>query len=216
MQQNNNRENRSFKIITAIALCVAVLCLSVAYATLSASLKISGTATVEKANWQIELEKAGTGYETAGTATVNTYTLTENSTTVSDLEVTLKKPGDKATITLNAVNKGDIAAELTSITKLGVSCEGTGAFAEDDAQLICGTDGDGSNGNLDFSVTYGGDDVTAGTLPTDKKLPATTGTKPINIVIEYNVTKTTKLPADEVTVTLSDLAFVYGQDTTAK
>ena len=103
MQQNNNG-NRSFKIITAIALCVAVLCLSVAYASLSATLKVSGTATVEKASWGVELQKQDSlGYEVTGTGTtVSDLTIANNE--IEDLKVNLKYPGAKAVIKLKAKN----------------------------------------------------------------------------------------------------------------
>ncbi len=211
MQENKN--NRSFKIITVIALCVAVICLSVAYAALSQQLNIEGTATVQKATWDVHLEKEATGYETVGDAEVSQLDVPDKSTTVSSLSVKLKKPGDKATIKLKAVNGGDIDATLTNVTKLNVSCEGQSDSAENDQKLICGATGDGSDGNVTFSVTYDDVPITAngiGTLTGHTDLDAT-NSKVIKIVIEYDNAKTTELPKNDVTVTLSGLSFNYAQ-----
>ena len=123
MQQN--KENRSFKIITAIALCVAVLCLSVAYAALSQQLKITGTATVEATNWSIdgpgdtEITPDDEGGKREGEGDM-TGTIDDNGegvVTVS-IDATLKKPGDAAEIVVPIKNNGDIDAHLSSVSGL--------------------------------------------------------------------------------------------------
>ena len=218
MQQNNNKENRSFKIITAIALCVAVLCLSVAYATLSAQLKVSGTAKVEVANWDVHLEKDGTGYDTEGTgATVNSYTV--NGQTASNIQIGLKYPGDKAIIKLKAKNTGDIPAVLNNVTKASVSCTTEEPDDSTARDLICGTAGDLTNSsNITYKVLYGGQDVTAGgtaNIDSVKELAATSGEKDISIELSYNK-DIDALPTKAVTITLTDLTFSYEQDTSVE
>lgn len=216
--QQNNKENRSFKIITAIALCVAVLCLSVAYATLSANLKISGTATVEKASWDIQLEKVSEpGFTKTGTGASASYTISKN--VISDLAVTLKYPGDSVTINLNAVNKGDIPAVLDTISNSTISC--TSADDEDaSAEKVCGASKDlKSGGSVEYKVTYAGEDVTSSSTITNeanKKLAAKTGKQPITITVKYKEDiQATDLPANPVTITFGEMIFNYNQDTTA-
>ena len=211
--QQNNKENRSFKIITAIALCVAVLCLSVAYATLSANLKISGTATVEKASWDIQLEKVSEpGFTKTGTGASASYTISKN--VISDLAVTLKYPGDSVTINLNAVNKGDIPAVLDTISNSTISC--TSADEEDaSAEKVCGASKDlKSGGSVEYKVTYTSSSTI--TSEANKKLAAKTGKQPITITVKYKEDiQATDLPANPVTITFGEMIFNYNQDTTA-
>ena len=213
--QQNNKENRSFKIITAIALCVAVLCLSVAYATLSANLKISGTATVEKASWGVELQKQEEpGYEVTGTGTtVSDLTIANNE--IKDLKVNLKYPGAKAVIKLKAKNTGDIPALLNSVTPATITCQSTDDTSKTNA---CGAAGNWSDGGfVKYSITYDSTDVSQNiTSVSDKKL-ASEAEKNIVITISYDadtVTDTT-LPTADVTVSFSNIVFNYVQDTTA-
>ena len=214
MQQNNNG-NRSFKIITAIALCVAVLCLSVAYASLSATLKVSGTATVEKASWGVELQKQDSlGYEVTGTGTtVSDLTIANNE--IEDLKVNLKYPGAKAVIKLKAKNTGDIPAELSSITPATITCDSTDETSKTN---VCGAAGNLSDSTyIKYQVTYAGEDVTNGSSSLSDKKLASSAEKNIVITITYDSTAVTSetLPTQPVTISFSNIVFNYVQDTSA-
>lgn len=214
MQQNNNG-NRSFKIITAIALCVAVLCLSVAYASLSATLKVSGTATVEKASWGVELQKQDSlGYEVTGTGTtVSGLTIASNE--IKGLQVNLKYPGAKAVIKLKAKNTGDIPAELSSITPATITCDSTDETSKTN---VCGAAGNLSDSTyIKYQVTYAGEDVTNGSDSLSDKKLASTAEKNIVITITYDSDAVTSgtLPTQPVTISFSNIVFNYVQDTSA-
>ena len=135
--EQNNKNNRTFKIITVIALCVAVLCLSVAYAALSQQLTIRGTASVQAANWDIHFANYKTS--TTGAAQIQ-HTSREDTTAITGLTITLTKPGDSATLEFDIVNDGDINAVLKTLTETGLTCNGSAAdetTKESDEKIVC-------------------------------------------------------------------------------
>ena len=119
-------KERKFKTIGIVAVLVAIIGLSIAFAALSRTLSINGTAKQESSTWQVVWEKiSGEDFVTTGTAEVqdNYPTLTENDTNLNLGIITLKKPGDKVTYRVNMANKGTIDAKVTGVT--GVSLDNT-------------------------------------------------------------------------------------------
>ena len=106
-------KTRKVKIISLCALLVAVLGLTVAFAALSQTLTINGSAAVNTASWDIHFENL-TLSEKTGTAEVSgTPQLT--GTVISGIDVSLNKPGDKIVYEFDLVNNGSIEAKLTNI-----------------------------------------------------------------------------------------------------
>ena len=106
-------KTRKIKIISLIVLVVMVLGLTVAFAALSQTLTINGSATVNTASWDIHFENL-TLSEKTGTAEVSgTPSLT--GTVISGIDVSLNKPGDKIVYEFDLVNNGSIEAKLTNI-----------------------------------------------------------------------------------------------------
>lgn len=106
-------KTRQIKIISLCALLVAVLGLTVAFAALSQTLTINGSAAVNTASWDIHFENL-TLSEKTGTAEVSgTPQLT--GTAISGIDVSLNKPGDKIVYEFDLVNNGSIEAKLTNI-----------------------------------------------------------------------------------------------------
>ena len=106
-------KTRKVKIISLCALLVAVLGLTVAFAALSQTLTINGSAAVNTASWDIHFENL-TLSEKTGTAEVSgTPQLT--GTVISGINVSLNKPGDKIVYEFDLVNNGSIEAKLTNI-----------------------------------------------------------------------------------------------------
>ena len=117
-------KQRKYKTIGLIAVIVSILGLTIAFAALSTTLNISGTAKAEASVWDVEWELiSGETYNTHGTATVqNGKPSLSNSNTTLDLGViTLHKPGDYVTYRLNIANKGDIDAMVTGVTGVSLS-----------------------------------------------------------------------------------------------
>lgn len=222
MQQNNMfRNNRSFKIITVVALCVAVLCLSVAYATLSQNLNIQGTAEVQAANWKVVFKNAKTSTHSAGVE-VSANSATDGATAITDLAITLKRPGDYGEFHVQAYNDGEIEAILDKFSDNNgkFTCEGTALDSDQktkDEQLICGQAEDNSDASIKLTVTYATKEISKNSivsLAEDDKQLSPSDYKDIVVRVEYLDTAS-EVPSSKVTVHLPDLTFSYRQNLTA-
>lgn len=108
-------KERRTKVLSLAALIVAVLGLTVAFAALSQTLTINGNASVDAATWDIHFETPyGSDGTTDGAATIN-KTPTFNGTSITDIDVSITKPGDLAYWVFNIVNNGTINAKISSI-----------------------------------------------------------------------------------------------------
>ena len=106
-------KTRKIKIISLCALLVAVLGLTVAFASLSQTLTINGSAAVDAASWDIHFEKtSGKETEVKGAATFTEPTL--SGTTIENFSATLTKPGDSVTYYFDIVNNGTVDAVVSS------------------------------------------------------------------------------------------------------
>ena len=106
-------KTRKVKIISLIVLVVMILCLTVAFAALSQTLTINGSAAVNTASWDIHFEKtSGKETEVKGAATFTEPTL--NGTTIENFSATLTKPGDSVTYYFDIVNNGTVDAVISS------------------------------------------------------------------------------------------------------
>ena len=106
-------KTRKIKIISLCALLVAVLGLTVAFASLSQTLTINGSAAVDAASWDIHFEKtSGKETEVKGAARFTEPTL--NGTTIENFSATLTKPGDSVTYYFDIVNNGTVDAVVSS------------------------------------------------------------------------------------------------------
>ena len=106
-------KTRQIKIISLCALLAAVLGLTVAFASLSQTLTIKGSAAVNAASWDIHFEKtSGKETEVKGAATFTEPTL--SGTTIENFSTTLTKPGDSVTYYFDIVNNGTVDAVVSS------------------------------------------------------------------------------------------------------
>jgi len=103
-------KERRIKTLSLVALVVAVLGLTVAFAALSQTLTINGTASVNAAEWDIHFENLSASKITGAAEVINEPTLTSDS--FDGLNVKLTKPGDSVTYTFDIVNKGTVAAKF--------------------------------------------------------------------------------------------------------
>lgn len=106
-------KDRKFRALAIAAICVAIVGVSVAYAALSASLTVNGSATVDTANsWNVKWtsvttksKSAGVDYATSGEPTIEG---TQNIT----WSALFTAPGDTLVIEAKLKNDGSINAEL--------------------------------------------------------------------------------------------------------
>ena len=140
-----NHRQRGKKIgATLIAiLIISIVTLTVAYAALSETLSIQGSAQVNASTWNIKLNNSTTKTNSqTGTATYTTPVV--NGTTIS-YSVGLTKPSDSVTLYFDVLNNGDVTGEITSIISSTPTCtSATGNTA--DADLVCN--------NLEISLVY--------------------------------------------------------------
>ena len=119
--------DKKIEIIILVIIILSLVGIGIAFAAFSQTLTINGTGTVESSSWSVVFEGAD-GSNTigaptlVGTATeVTRPTIKNNSTEISTYEVTLKSPGDSVTYNFKIHNKGDYAANLSSLTISGVN-----------------------------------------------------------------------------------------------
>ena len=172
-----NTENRKKMYISVLALIIAIVGLSVAYAALSTTLNINfGDVTQNTLSWSVGFEGSTAEGEASGTGatgrTCGTATITSSSVNLAT--TTISKPGDKCTYSLTIKNSGTIDANLSSITPKNpnsISCEtSTGST------MVCG--------NITYKLTTDKE----GTTPLDNtESLAIGGSLPVYLVVSYNV-----------------------------
>ena len=187
-------KERKFKTIGIVAVLVAIIGLSIAFAALSQTLSINGTAKQESSNWQVVWEKiSGEDFVTTGTAEVqdNYPTLTENDTNLNLGIITLKKPGDKVTYRVNMANKGTIDAKVTGVT--GVSLDNT--YVSYSVKYL--------DNNIDITAANG-------------RLLAANQRKMVLIEVKFKESVTTEefnaIPEEGITVNLNGVQIQYSQN----
>ena len=103
-------------------LIVGLVAMTVAFAALSTTLRIGGTANVAEAKWDIHFEnwteakpatRADGTTNTASQSTAATMAPSTKGTLISGLVVELPRPGDTTSYTFDIVNDGTINAKLS-------------------------------------------------------------------------------------------------------
>ncbi len=109
------RDNKP-RTVALILLVVSIITLSIAFAMLSNKLTISGNAKLDPINWSIYFDNIS-GVDLSGDAAIvnNPEIDSNNKTKITNFNVTLNKPGDKATFTVDLVNESDITAIIDKI-----------------------------------------------------------------------------------------------------
>lgn len=122
------KRDRGFKVIAVIALLIAVVGLSIAYAGYTASLTINGNgataATVDASTWKIIWTSlSGDADGDAELPDSDGLAIdTTTNTSISGAVGTLYNPGDTITYTWKAENKGTIDAEAVKIDLGNLTC----------------------------------------------------------------------------------------------
>lgn len=124
--------NSRNKNILLIALIVGVVSMTIVYAALSTTLRISSSAKVASTKWDIHFDNLSLVTNASGnTGTVITPAqIQSNTTQISGLVVDLKKPGDSVSYTFDIVNDGDINAKINSISIATPSCSAAQSACE--------------------------------------------------------------------------------------
>ncbi len=211
-------KTRKIKIISLCALLVAVLGLTVAFAALSQTLTINGSAAVDAASWDIHFEKtSGKETEVKGAATFTEPTL--SGTTIENFSATLTKPGDSVTYYFDIVNNGTVDAVVSSYDFSYGYTKCIGIVEADAGWNDCKAWDLDNNGTInvndkakhmelfDYNIYY----VDGGKKLAIKDTLNAGETKHMKLVIEYKDTAT-ELPENNITLTSSDpITITYEQ-----
>lgn len=194
-------KDRGAKIIVAIALVVAIVGLTIGYAAYSTTLKITGTANVDPAKWDVHFANK-TGDSLTATIegkAVETTAPTLTATNISGFDVTLKAPGDTVTYNFLVKNTGTIDAILTSFSMGGITCAPTekSSTTQEDADKLCG--------ELSYSLKYAD-----GSVITTGATLAAGGTSDLVLKIEW-LKSSSFLVTGDVLVNIGTSTFVYEQ-----
>lgn len=180
-QQNNTNSNKGRYYVIIGVLCAAVVGLSIAYATLSATLNITfGNVTQNALSWNVGFDTTGSPISATVAGTSDTGrscgTATVENLTVTISDTTLSKPEDGCTYALKIKNTGDIDARFSSLaatqpTGTGVSC------TVNDAKntIVCG--------NVTYKITTDAAGTTG--LTSGSTLAKTDGELPVYVSVKY-------------------------------
>lgn len=197
--------NKNLKTIIVVGLIAIVATLSIAYATLSQTLNVTGTAQVTGNTWTIGMTKPTTPCVASGKATAGTVAISGTTATISG--VVLSVPGDSVTCTVEVVNTGTVDAKLTAFSKKTPTITGTSTTASDDAKII--TD------NHTYSVTYTGSTnptITETSSPTlnTTYLNKTTGKALVKVTFTFN-SGAVSVPKNPVNIGNMGVTLTYQQ-----
>ena len=187
--------DRSAKIIAIVALCVAIVGLSIGFAAFSSNLTISSSANVkpDPSSFDVNFSTSntseldgtvtgvGTNSATAEDATINN----SGSPTINGLKATFTEPGQKVTYSFYTHNAGKYAAYLNSVTYANVS----GKTATKECTPGVDTDAtmvDAACTGISVSVKVGSDTYTGSMDSISNHLLAINAYEPVVVTIEYN------------------------------
>ena len=196
-------KDRNYKIITVLAMILAVTGLSIAYAAYTSTLRISGnvTARASEKSWNVKFDDLD--YGKTGSASI-TQAPTISATQISGFNVNFYAPGDAIEYTWNVSNLGIIDAELTAKSMGTLACApaASSAATQEEANEFCK--------DLVFTITYAdGSEIKIG----DKISKAQGGTYSsdrMKLSVTWSKDSTIELNGD-ILVNVSESTFVYTQ-----
>lgn len=139
-------KERKIRMISLIALLVAIIGLTVAFAAMSRTLTIKGTTTVDAATWDIKYINLS-GPTIRGTAKeISAPSISADGSKIEGINVSVSKPGDQIIYYYDILNNGTIDAEFSASYWNDVDLTTSEFTDEVWAKLIkkCDWNGDGS------------------------------------------------------------------------
>ena len=117
-------KERRTKALVIVVLLIVIAGLTIAFAALSTTLNINGTAYLDAAKWGIRFENLSSPTKIGSATTTGTAKIEESkSAEITGMNVSLSTPGDKVTYTVDLVNKGTINAKIDKIEKTVLTSE---------------------------------------------------------------------------------------------
>lgn len=195
-------KERKIKTLSLVALVVAVLGLTVAFAALSAQLTIEGSATVSKASWDVHFANLSAPTITGGSSvkpmTSDLGIQADNTTAIKLPKMTFTKPGDTITYTVDVVNSGTINAKVGTAPICKITYDDTNTNAADkdmvDPNFVC-------------KLTYSDD----AEISANDELNSNSGTKTMKLTIGYSA-DAEKVPSNDVIISEIKVEMKYVQN----
>ena len=208
--------DRSAKIIAIVALCVAVVGLSIGFAAFSNNLTIKSNATVKPNQNDFDVNFStsntseldgtvsgvGTNSATAEDATINNSA----SPTITGLKANFTEPGQKVTYSFYAHNAGKYAAYLNNVTYANVS----GKTATKVCTAGVGTDAtmvEAACNGISVSVKVGNDTYTGSMGSITHHILDLDAYEEVVVTIEY--TSTASRADGDFEVAFGDITLTY-------
>ena len=117
-------KERRTKALVVVVLLIVVAGLTVAFAALSTTLNINGTAYLDAAKWGIRFENLSSPTKVGKATTTGTAKIEETKAAeITGMNVSLSTPGDKIVYKVDLVNKGTINAKIDNIEKTVLTSE---------------------------------------------------------------------------------------------
>ena len=117
-------KERRTKALVIVVLLIVFMGLTIAFAALSATLNINGTAYLDAAKWGIRFENLSSPTKIGSATTTGTAKIEQTKAAeITDINVSLSIPGDKIVYTVDLVNKGTINAKIDNIEKTQLTSE---------------------------------------------------------------------------------------------
>ncbi len=196
-------KERKIKTLSIVALIVAVLGLTVAFASLSQVLTIRGTTTAKGGKWDIHFEKDGSGatmVKPVKTGEAEATDASLNSTSISGIAVTLKKPGDTVTYEFDVKNAGTINAKIGALTEKKGICESLDGESQENEEMVCS--------HLVYSLQYKEDSGNKDVKVNDDLNKTDKKTMVLTIAYDGNADE---IPSNDVQIEIPDITITYVQ-----
>jgi len=176
--ENSKKISRENLFATVLLMIVVIVGISVAYAALSSTLRVSTESVSSNTlTWNVGFNPGTVNAVSGGSSNAGRVcgaaTVTASSVTIAD--TTLSKPEDSCTYALTVKNTGSIDATLHTITPAAptsTSCTNSGA------SMVCG--------NITYKLTT--DSAGTTLLTPGGTLAKTNGTSTIYMVVKYTGT----------------------------
>lgn len=178
-------KKRKIKVLTTMFLVAAVLGLTVAFASLTQLLTITGTATSGKVAFDVYFENATN--ETTNASFTKTPTITDK--TNIDYAVTMSGTSSSATVEFDVKNNSTFDVDLSSLTVGTPSCAATAETSVDVASFC---------NSLSYTLVYN-DGASNKTVAEGLSLPAGES-KHMILKLSYDITDESNLPKDDVKI----------------
>ncbi len=193
---------------TVFAVIVAVVGVSIVWASYTTQLNIKGSGSVKGSKWSIiftDLGSVQTGNDNGMTSTAKEVTAPTivGNTSIETYSVELQTPGDYVTYNFKIKNNGDFPAKIdTGFVLPTPSCAAmtNGSATETDATNVCN--------NLTYTLTYveGGESVKSGDTF------AIGESKEVQLKLYYKKSVTSEqLPSDDITVSNLNITIPFVQ-----